>query len=54
MKFFIFIAVSLGLSFGNFVYQFLLSTPSWETALERSFFQVVAVAITLALVDQNA
>ena len=40
------VSVVLALITGNFVYQgWLQDAPDWETAIERSYFQVLAVGI---------
>ena len=43
MKFFMLWA---GLSAGNFIYQIITAGNEWDTAVERSVFQGVAIALT--------
>lgn len=35
------------LTLGNFIYQALQKNPSWDVAIERSYFQAVAIAFYL-------
>lgn len=45
--------VTIGLTVGNFVFQFLASEPNWMVALDRSFFQFLAIMVFMWLVDRK-
>lgn len=45
-------ASAIGLIIGNFLYQAVL-WQDWGSAVERSFFQIGAIAITTALIWRN-
>ena len=34
--------IILGLTIGNFVYQFYMDKPDYHAAIDRSFFQLIA------------
>ena len=34
---------------GNFVYQYFMSVPDWESAFERSYFQLMAYIQVIGL-----
>lgn len=37
------VTVAIGLALGNFGYQWSQNIPNWETAFERSYFQLIAI-----------
>lgn len=46
------LGVIVGLTAGNIIYQMMMASPDYTLALDRSFFQAVAIAtlgLTLAL-----
>jgi len=50
MKIAAIIGSTAGLVGGNFIYQAMQTSPVWATAVDRSFFQVVAVAVLVSVV----
>jgi len=42
--------VVLGMICANFLWQFLSGRRNWQTATERSFFQLVAIAIFIVAI----
>lgn len=45
--------VSIGLTCGNFLYQFFQNNPDYFLALERSYFQLTAIIIVLIYINRN-
>lgn len=43
----------LGLTLGHLAYQWLLSEPSYATAIERGFFQAVGIACFIVICKIN-
>lgn len=46
------VIIALSLAAGNFVYQMLFGGPDWAVAIERSFFQILAIG-TYVLVSNG-
>jgi hypothetical protein len=47
------IACSVGLTAGNFVWQLMTGDPQWNIAVERSFFQLMAIAAFWWIANRN-
>ncbi len=45
--------VFIGLTGGNFLYQFFQDNPNYFLATERSYFQLSAILIVLIVINRN-